>query len=87
MDDIVQGSNKWLFKVPEGAEKENGVELITEEIMAMANNILELKKEFNSQMQEIQWIPSRIGRRKLHPDLQRGNDRTTTTKKDIWGSH
>lgn len=29
----------------------------------MANNVLELKKEFNSQMQEIQWISSRISKK------------------------
>lgn len=47
----------------------------------MANNVLELKKENNSQIQEIQGMPTRASKKKVIPDLQQGNYRMKKKKK------
>ena len=56
--DSINQSNLRIIGIPEGAERENGVENIFKEIMA--ETFPDLKKEIDIQVQEVQGVPNKI---------------------------
>ena len=56
--DNVKCTNLHITGIPEGEEREKGIENVFEEIMA--ENIPNLKKETDTQVQEVQRVPNKM---------------------------
>ena len=62
-------SNIWIIGVPEGEEEEQEIENLFEKIMK--ENFLNLAKEIDIQVQEVQRIPNKLDPRRTHQDTSK----------------
>ena len=65
--DNVKHANLRLIGIPEGEEKEKGIENVFEVILA--ENFPNLKKETDTQVQEAQKIPNKINPTDIHQGI------------------